>query len=303
MPYMGSKSSVAGKIIESLPSADSFVDLFGGGGAITHAAVLSGKYKNVYYNEIDPLVVDLFKRAINGDFNYDKFKPEFITRDRFFAEKDKDGYISVVWSFGNNKEKGYLFGKDIEKEKCALHNVVIFGEFSDLAKELLGVDKVPTYLKTILAKRLWVKGVIKKRLITRVGEQLEQLQRLQQLEQLQRLERLQQLEQLERLQQLERLEPLNFSCLDYKNFPLIGGDVIYYCDPPYKGTERYSSQIDHDHFFNFAAELPYPCYVSEYDLKDNRFVEFLSVVKRQTLSATNNSKKNFEKVYVNKVGC
>ena len=285
MPYMGSKSSIAGKIIESLPSADSFVDLFGGGGAITHAAVLSGKYKNVYYNEIDPLVVDLFKRAINGDFNYDKFKPEFITRDRFFAEKDKDGYISVVWSFGNNKEKGYLFGKDIEKEKCALHNVVIFGEFSDLAKELLGVDKVPTYLKTILAKRLWVKGVIKKRLITRVGEQLEQLQRL------------------ERLQQLERLEPLNFSCLDYKNFPLIGGDVIYYCDPPYKGTERYSSQIDHDHFFNFAAELPYPCYVSEYDLKDNRFVEVLSVVKRQTLSATNNSKKNFEKVYVNKVGC
>ena len=283
MPYMGSKSIIAGKIITLLPKADTFVDLFGGGGAITHAAVLSKKYKSVHYNEIDPLVVDLFKRAINGDFNSDKFKPDFITKERFFAEKDKDGYISVIWSFGNNKKRGYLFGKENERDKKSLHNAIIFDVFDDFAIKVLGFNKWPDNISTVFKRRMF--SILKAK-PSRFG--LQQLPRL---------------ESLQRLQQLEQLRPLNISCLDYKDFPLIGGDIIYYCDPPYKGTACYLSQIDHDHFFNVAAELPYPCYVSEYDLKDNRFVEVLSVVKRQTLSAINNSKKKFEKVYVNKVGC
>ena len=83
MPYMGNKSTIAEKIIELLPSGKRFVDLFGGGGAMSHCALLSGKYKTVYYNELNPLVVDLLKRAINGEFNYDRFKPEFITREMF----------------------------------------------------------------------------------------------------------------------------------------------------------------------------------------------------------------------------
>lgn len=32
MPYMGSKSKIAKDIIRLLPSADCFIDLFGGGG-------------------------------------------------------------------------------------------------------------------------------------------------------------------------------------------------------------------------------------------------------------------------------
>ena len=44
IPYRGSKNSIAKWIIESLPAADVFVDLCFGGGAVTHAALLSGKY-------------------------------------------------------------------------------------------------------------------------------------------------------------------------------------------------------------------------------------------------------------------
>ena len=68
MPYKGSKSTIAEKIVDKLPTADFLVDLFGGGGAISHFAALSGKYKTVIYNELEPVVYKGFKMAINGEF-------------------------------------------------------------------------------------------------------------------------------------------------------------------------------------------------------------------------------------------
>lgn len=41
LPYMGSKNKIARKIIDVLPSGSAFVDLFCGGCAVTHAAMLS----------------------------------------------------------------------------------------------------------------------------------------------------------------------------------------------------------------------------------------------------------------------
>ena len=68
MPYKGSKNKIAENIIGFLPSAEWFYDLFGGGGAITHCALLSGKWKHVVYNEINPVVCKGFKMAIHGEF-------------------------------------------------------------------------------------------------------------------------------------------------------------------------------------------------------------------------------------------
>ena len=45
LPYVGSKNKIAKTIIDFLPPADHFYDLFAGGCAITHAAILSNKYK------------------------------------------------------------------------------------------------------------------------------------------------------------------------------------------------------------------------------------------------------------------
>lgn len=58
---MGSKNSIAADIVKFLPEADNFYDLFAGGCAVTHAAMLSGKYKNVYANDLDSRPVTLFR--------------------------------------------------------------------------------------------------------------------------------------------------------------------------------------------------------------------------------------------------
>ena len=44
---MGSKSDIAKQIVDILPAADILIDLFAGGCAITHAALLSGKWKKI----------------------------------------------------------------------------------------------------------------------------------------------------------------------------------------------------------------------------------------------------------------
>lgn len=51
-PYKGSKSKIADELIAVMPSGNRFIDLFGGGGAVSHCACLSGKYNSVLYREI-----------------------------------------------------------------------------------------------------------------------------------------------------------------------------------------------------------------------------------------------------------
>ena len=126
MPYQGSKNKLAKDIIEQMPPAEHFYDLFGGGGAITHCAVLSGKYKYVHYNEINPLVVKGFEMAINGEFNNEN---RWISREEFYRLKDTDPYVAICFSFGNNLVD-YLYGKDVEPIKKALYYSRVFSDDS-----------------------------------------------------------------------------------------------------------------------------------------------------------------------------
>ena len=128
--YQGSKNAMAEKIIEILPSGRRFVDLFGGGAAISHCAVLSGKWQKVLYNEYNPLLVDLIKKAINGDYQNEK---RWISREDFFKLKEQDGYIKYCWSFscaGIN----YLYSKEVEHWKKALHYARVLGDTSLFAE-------------------------------------------------------------------------------------------------------------------------------------------------------------------------
>lgn len=121
IPFQGSKSKIAERIIQLLPSATHFVDLFAGGGALSHAALLSGKYKHVHANDITDSVV-LFKDAIEG--NLAKYEPErFRTREDFEAEKDTDPFTRIVYSFGND-QKSYLYSRQIEGYKRAVHEMI-----------------------------------------------------------------------------------------------------------------------------------------------------------------------------------
>lgn len=131
---MGSKSKIAEDILAILPRGKRFVDLFGGGFAMTHCAMLSGKYEEFYYNELNPLVVDMIKKAIAGEY---KNECRWIDRETFLNLKDTDGYIKYCWSFGN-KGEAYLYAKEIEPWKKALHYARVLGDCS-LLKEF-GID-------------------------------------------------------------------------------------------------------------------------------------------------------------------
>ena len=45
--YVGSKNTIAADIVNILPKGNRLIDLFGGGGAITHCATLSNKWNTV----------------------------------------------------------------------------------------------------------------------------------------------------------------------------------------------------------------------------------------------------------------
>ena len=105
IPYKGSKNKIAENIIAQLPPAKHFYDLFGGGGAMSHCALLSGKYEFVHYNELNPLVFKAFKMALNGEF---ESETRWISREDFERLKDTDPYVAICFSFGNDL-KNYAY--------------------------------------------------------------------------------------------------------------------------------------------------------------------------------------------------
>ena len=135
IPYKGSKNKIAQQIINCIPSAENFYDLFCGGGAITHCALLQNRWKNYIMNDIDKGLSQLFVDAISGKYMNEN---RFISREQFYEQKDKDAFIRYIWSFGNNG-RDYMYGKNIEEIKRLGHNAVVFGNIKPLEK-LLNID-------------------------------------------------------------------------------------------------------------------------------------------------------------------
>ena len=70
VPYKGSKNAIAEWVYSFFPKNNkkNFYDLFAGGCAVTHAAMLDGAYKNYIINDIDGGGISVFTDAINGKF-------------------------------------------------------------------------------------------------------------------------------------------------------------------------------------------------------------------------------------------
>ena len=270
-PYSGSKSQLAESIIDFIPPHKRFVDLFGGGGAMTHCACTYGKnkFKTVLYNELDPLVVEYFQNAVNGVYNMDKHVPRVIDRDTFFQECDHDMMVANVWSFGNGG-KSYCYGKHIE-------------EFKLKAFEML---TRATVSERYTAYRNFIRYAKK---------QIEDIYRPEELQSYESLERLQ---SLQSLQSLERLEITNQSYTEYK---YQDGDVVY-CDIPYetgaKNGQYMHKGFDFQKFYDWAYNADFPVYFSSYEISDTRFKSELIKVKTSHLGINNNTKVN-EFIYMN----
>jgi site-specific DNA-adenine methylase len=256
--YRGSKSSLIQKIAPFIPESENFYDLFGGGFSVSHFMLLN-RACHVHYNELESTTVELIKDAIAGKYSYERFKPEWVTREMFFERKHYCAYTRIVWSFGNDQGY-YLYSKKIEPYKQALHQAVVFNEFDDTAKGLLGITSWPTGL-SIKERRFVAKNVVHKKIShSLIFDKLMQLQHLEGLERLQKLE------------QIKQTDRLTMTALSYDEVPIKPNSVLY-CDPPYKGTKRYRGSLgkikfNHDRFWDWVRHCPHPVYVSEYGAPD-----------------------------------
>lgn len=126
LPYKGSKNKLAERIVSLLPKRTYLIDLFCGGCAVSHAALLRNKYEHIHINDINWMCPTLFIDALNGKYQNET---RWISREDFFRLKDTDPYVAVVWSFGNNL-RDYLYSKEIEPLKKAIHYAIFFRDYS-----------------------------------------------------------------------------------------------------------------------------------------------------------------------------
>ena len=284
MPYKGSKNGIAAEIVGRLPAGEVFVDLFCGGCAITHAAILSGKWKRYIINDIDPALPKMFVDAINGKY---KNETRWIDRETFFKEKENDPYIKYIWSFGNNG-KDYLYSREIEPYKKALHYARVFNDFSLLHE--LGIE-------TDDASRL---GMLKIKEIVRekfdIGdENIMALDIMPKLERLQHLGGLERLEGLKELEHNKRLRRLQSFSLSYEQVEVPPGSIVY-CDIPYKGTKCGSYEgFNHERFYKWAEQRD-DVFISEYEMPAP-FIEVASIQKSVLSSSQGDLGKANEKIY------
>lgn len=150
LPYKGSKNKLAERIVHLLPKRTHLIDLFCGGCAVSHAALLMGKYEHIHINDINWMCPTLFIDALNGKYNDEN---RWISREDFFRLKDTDPYVAVVWSFGNNL-RDYLYSREIEPLKKAIHYAMFFSDYSlgkELGHDLSFIDPIQDLQKRYLA--------------------------------------------------------------------------------------------------------------------------------------------------------
>ena len=298
IPYKGSKNKIAESIIAQLPPAKHFYDLFGGGGAMTHCALLSGKYEVVHYNELNPLVFKAFKMAINGEF---KNENRWISKEDFERLKDTDPYVACCFSFGNDF-KTYCYAIDREPFKKAVHYSIFFDDDS-LLKEYIDLKDFRYTSNNIKERRLELQRFLtvllnENKIVDTVCKHFntENNNARSVIESHERLQSLESLERLESLSSLNTIGRLLLSNLSYEEVP-IESDSVIYCDPPYKNTNRYIDDFDHEKFYSWLRSLKQQVFISEYQMPDD-FYEVFSIKKRVPFNRNQNIQK-VEKLFVN----
>ena len=305
LPYKGSKNRIAKKILDVLPPAPVLYDVFAGGCAITHAALLSGKYSRVVANDINGMIPHAFEKAIRGGF---RNEDRWISRDDFQRLYKTDPYVAICFSFGNNLHE-YCYARDLEPYKRALHYAIFWKdtapwrelcpETADALKKAVESEQdrhkrrikagraIVTALKTGLMNGTIDPAVMNKSIYRKIRKEktpglrlqsAESVERLKSLETLENDERLQRLERLESLESLERINStdvppvLTVTTGDYRALNFEQGGIIY-CDPPYKSTEeRYGRDFDFDDFYSWCEHQANPVFISEYTMPEDRFV-------------------------------
>ena len=259
-PYKGSKNAIAPWVVEHLPAAETFVDLFAGGCAVTHAAMLSGKFERFIANDLGD-APSVFRDAINGEFEGYATVP---TREEFHASEDPA--LRLMYSFGNN-QSDYLWSRELEPVKVNATKMITAPSVR---------ERKAAYSTFMRALREYIQanGDMPDSNAPHDGG----------------LQGLQGLERLQGLQRLERLQGLEVSKLDYRRVGIPEGATVY-ADPPYRGTDckaygKHGTGFDSEAFDKWLSVVPFMVIVSEYTAPEG-CVEIAAREKRVT-SGTDN---------------
>lgn len=259
MPYMGSKSKLAERIVSLLPRAEHLYDVFCGGCAIAHCAALSGKWGHIHINDISDMP-QLFMDAVAGKYRDER---RWISREDFFALKDSDPYVRSCWSFGNNGQ-GYLYSREIEPYKRAVWMMLT----ADSVRE-----RRQAYREVVRQLVPLIKGKTAK--VRGNNQGLESLERLQ------------------------SLESLTYSVGDYRDVETPDGSVIYADIPYRTSTQKgdYGVRFDHEAFYDWCEAQTQPLFISEYSMPEDRFVCIAQWDVACSMSPTNNRLRRVEKLW------
>lgn len=226
---------------------------------MTHAAILSRKYKRIIMNDINDYP-KFFLECIAGKHTLEIHK-EWISREMFYALKDTDNYVKYCWSFGNNG-KDYLYGRDMEEYKRALHYLIVLRDAEPMLRAVKGLFDADALHEICGIEDINKRSRAYKRVLNELYRAGAVQKRHNHFYNIERCQNISDVETLERLQTFERLQS------DYRDVEIPKGAVIY-CDIPYKGTSCGSYEgFNHDNFYEWAAKQE-NIFVSEYTMPNS----------------------------------
>jgi len=302
LPYQGSKNRIAKRLVDALPPAPVLYDVFCGGCAVTHAAMLSGKYQRFVINDRRDWLPDAFRKAIHGGYAHED---RWISREDFERLRSTDAYAAMCFSFGNDY-RSYMYARPLERYKRALHYAIFWRDFAPwrelcpetadaLAAGLAPIEDrkqrrvqaghfIVESLKQQLSAGTLSPDILEKPIYRQIRRATSNS--LQSLGCLERLERLLSLERLESLP-----DTLTAYSMDYREMRFDEPGIIY-CDPPYmsgyggyaKGKE-YGCEFDAEAFYSWCEAQKLPVYISEYQMPEERFVCIAEWDKVTTIAA------------------
>lgn len=321
LPYKGSKNKLAERIVRLLPRRTNLVDLFCGGCAVSHAALLMGKFKHIYINDINWMCPTLFMDALQGKYANDT---RWISREDFFRLRDTDPYVAMVWSFGNNM-RSYLYSKEIEPLKKAIHYALFFSDYSlakALGHDLSFIDPITNVKKRYAAVRKYSSqfGHFQQQSFEGVAEhprdgndgatakvpcfQKKNYKRPWEVQHREGTNRVAQVEIPKRPWEAEHRErinraaqihmggnlPITPSVLSYEQV-VIPPDSVIYCDIPYENTNKYNKaeDFDYERFYTWAESQTSPVFISSYQMPTDRFDCIEEFTHHSMLSSTANN--------------
>lgn len=324
LPYKGSKSKLAERLVALFPKTEHFYDLFSGGCAVAHCALGKNKFSHIHINDINPLMPKAFCMALNGDFSNED---RWISREDFFRLKDTDPYAAICFSFGNDL-KTYAYSREIEPKKKALHYAVFFDDFT-LSDEEFGIDLRPISELKDRRERYLLANILLQSTPKILLESQQRLRRMQIAKHgtatadmgyyskktdastckmrkvcndflLQSMQNFNRLILPPKISKKSEEVTLTWSTTDYQDVEIQENSVIY-CDIPYKDTNKYvgkGTSFDYERFYEWCLRQKQPLFISSYEMPESDFKVVAEFARRDTLSATNNSKLVTEKVFM-----